>query len=86
LAVGGGRFQTINVNIMELVDESKKVFGSKADQNQFNETEEILKQSFRLWKEFFQSLRDARNLSRLERVSRGQISRLLELHAAGGAK
>jgi len=71
---------------MELVDESKKVFGSESHQNQFNETEEILKQSFRLWKEFFQSLRDARNLSRLERISRGQISRLLELHAAGGAK
>jgi len=56
---------------------------SKADQNSFNETLEILKHSLELWKEFFKSLDDKRNLARMERVTRGQIHRILELQAGG---
>jgi hypothetical protein len=60
-----------------------KISGSKADQNQFNESKEILRHSLTLWRKFFSDLGDDRNLARLERIARGQIKRLLEIQAGG---
>lgn len=68
---------------MKIANEFKVSFGSENHQN-LNESQEILKQSFNLWKEFFTSLNSDRELSRLGRHARGHILRLLELNSARG--